>query len=207
MIEPFNSKFLLPNKLYRQLSVLMAIRTTARISQHQIAKLTHLSSSMVNNYMKELQEKKWITISGKTNRTHSYHLTPVGQAELISLLLNYSSEIIQLYTAAKREVAERIKNLCSEGVRKVALFGAAETAEVVHAAAKDLPLQIEAVVDSNPAKQGTRFNGLTILAPEELKKKNIDAILITSFARQTEIQGLIKNLLGDSVKIRTLSDL
>jgi DNA-binding MarR family transcriptional regulator len=207
MIEPFNSKFLLPNKLYRQLSVLMAIRTKARISQHQIAKLTHLSSSMVNNYMKELQEKKWITISGKTNRTHSYHLTPVGQAELISLLLNYSSEIIQLYTAAKREVAERIKNLCSEGVRKVALFGAAETAEVVHAAAKDLPLQIEAVVDSNPARQGMRFNGLTIQAPEELKEKNIDAILITSFARQTEIQGLIKNLLGDSVKIRTLSDL
>lgn len=207
MIEPFNSKFLLPNKLYRQLSVLMAIRTKARISQHQIAKLTNLSSSMVNNYMKELQEKKWITISGKTNRTQSYHLTPVGQAELISLLLNYSSEIIQLYTAAKHEVAERIKNLCSEGVRKVALFGAAETAEVVHAAAKDLPLQIEAVVDSNPAKQGTRFNGITIQAPEELKKKNIDAILITSFARQTEIQGLIKNLLGDSVKIRTLSDL
>jgi predicted transcriptional regulator len=207
MIEPFNSKFLLPNKLYRQLSVLLAIRTKSRISQHQIAKLTHLSSSMVNNYMKELQGKKWITIDGKTNRTHSYHLTPVGQAELISLLLNYSSEIIQLYTAAKREVAERIKNLCSEGVHKVALFGAAETAEVVHAAAKDLPLQIEAVVDSNPARQGMRFNGLTIQAPEELKEKNIDAILITSFARQTEIQDLIKNLLGDSVKIRTLSDL
>ncbi|RPI78477.1 MAG: winged helix-turn-helix transcriptional regulator [Desulfobacteraceae bacterium] len=207
MIEPFNSKFLLPNKLYRRLSVLLAIRNKTRISQHQIAKLTHLSSSMVNNYMKELQGKKWITMSGKTNRTQSYHLTPGGQAELISLLLHYSSDIIQLYAAAKREVAEKIKTLCAEGVHKVALFGAAETAEVVHAAAKDLPLQIEAIVDSNPDKQGLRFNGLTIQAPEELKGKSMDAILITSFARQTEIQGLIKKILGDAVEIWTLSDL
>jgi DNA-binding MarR family transcriptional regulator len=207
MIEPFNSKFLLPNKLYRRLSVLLAIRNKARISQHKIAELTHLSSSMVNNYMKELQTKGLITMNGKTNRTHSYHLTPVGQAELISLLLQYSSEIIQLYAAAKREVAERIKILCSEGIRKVALFGAAETAEVVHAAAKDLPLEIEAVVDSNPIKQGHRFNGLTIQPPEELKQKKVDAILITSFARQAEIHALIKDLLGEEVKIRTLSDL
>lgn len=207
MIQPFQSKFLTPTKKFRRLSVLLAIRNTPRISQHKIAEITHLSSSMVNNYMKELQKQGLITVTGNTNRTQEYHLTSSGRDELISLLLSYSAEIIQLYGGAKREIIERLHHMHLEGIQSVALFGAAETAEVVYAAIKDTPLTVTAVVDNDRTKQGRPFNGLTIQAPEQLSQINVDAVVITSFGRQEEIYECVRRLVGEEIKILKLSDL
>lgn len=207
MIKLPASGFHAPAIKLRRLTVLMAIHDSPRVSQHQIAKMTDLSSSMVNNYMKRLQKEGFVKVTGKTNRTQRYHLTESGQGELIGLILKYSAEVIQLYSAAKRHVSERLQRFHAEGIRSIALFGAAETAEVVHAALKDTPLSVTGIVDSSPGKQGTRFNGFTVGAPESLKEMNADAILITSFARQEEIHGCIRQVLGDGVQVRKLSDL
>jgi len=207
VIKPFNSRFLSPTKEFRRLSVLLAIHNDPKASQHEIGRITHMSSSMVNNYMKELQQAGLIRIVGNTNRTKSYHLTSSGEGDLISLLLTYSAEIIQLYAASKREVAARLNHLHSEGIRSVALFGAAETAEVVHTALKETPLTVVAVVDSDPARQGKPFNGLTIKPPEMLKKTNVDAVVITSFGKQEQIYESIRQFVGEKIKVKKLSDL
>lgn len=207
MIQPFNSKFLTPTKRFRRLSVLLAIHDSSRISQHAIARITHLSSSMVNNYIKELQEKELIKVTGNTNRTHRYHLTFSGLDVLMSSLLSYSSEIIQLYGGAKRELAKRLKSMHEDGIRTVALFGAAETAEVLLAAMKETKMTVTAAVDSDSAKQGKAFNGLMVQKPEELSQIAADAVVITSFARQEEIHDHVRQVVGEGVKIVKLSDL
>ncbi|MBW1802443.1 MAG: winged helix-turn-helix domain-containing protein [Deltaproteobacteria bacterium] len=207
MIPPFSSEFLTPAKKFRRLSVLLAIHNDPRTSQHKIGRKTHLSSSMVNNYIRAFQREGLITVNGKTNRTQSYHLTPSGHDQLIALLLAYSSEIIRLYGSAKREVAEKLNHLYTEGIGTVVLFGAAETAEVVHTAAKETPLKVTGVVDSDRAKQGTPFNGFLIQKPEALKQIKADAVLITSFARQAEIRESIHRFMGKEMKVKTLSDL
>ena len=207
MIQPFQSKFLTPTKKFRRLSVLSAIRSAPRISQHKIAEIIYLSSSMVNNYMKELEKHGLITVSGNSNRTQEYHLTSSGRDELISLLLSYSAEIIQLYGGAKREIVEKLRYLHFEGIQTVALFGAAETAEVVYAAIKETSLTVIGMVDSDRVKQGKPFNGLTIRAPEELSEINADAVVITSFGRQEEIYERVRRLVGKEIKILKLSDL
>lgn len=148
-----------------------------------------------------------IEVKGKTNRTQSYHLTPSGKDELMSLFMEYSSEIIQLYSSAKRELTERLDKLHSDGIRNIALFGAAETAEVVHTAIKETPLIVKAIVDNNTDKQGKPFNGLTILPPEQLNKMDLDAVVITSFARQEEIHDSIRAIIGDKIPIKKLSEL
>jgi DNA-binding MarR family transcriptional regulator len=207
MIPPFQSEFLTPAKNFRRLSVLLAIRNAPKISQHKIAKITHLSSPMVNNYIKELQQKGLITVTGKTNRTQEYHLTSLGRDELMSLLVSYSAEIVQLYGGAKREIAQRLHHMHLEDIRTVALFGAAETAEVVHAAIKDTTLTVKAVVDSDPAKQGKPFNGLTIQRPEQLRGIDADAVVITSFGKQEEIHACVRQLVGEGIKVIKLSEL
>ena len=207
MIKPFNSSFLTPNKKYRRLSVLLAIHDSPRNSQHKIGRITHLSSSMVNNYIKEFQREGLITVSGKTNRTQRYHLTDQGRDELMTLLLAYSAEIVQLYSAAKREVALRLDRLQGEGIKSIVLFGASETAEVVHAAVKETLLNVSAIVDSNPDKHGKPFNGFTIQSPEKLNEIKADAIVITSFAKQEEIHKHIRRNMGEEIKVKKLSDL
>lgn len=207
MIEPFTSEFLTPTKKFRRLSLLLAIHDSPKISQHKIGQATHLSSSMVNNYIKEFQAEELIHVTGKTNRTQSYHLTPSGEKELISLLLSYSSEMVRLYGAAKREVFERMNSLTAEGIESIVLFGAAETAEVVHAALKDTPLIVKGIVDSDPAKQGEKFNGFTILSPDDLPEMEADAVVITSFARQEEIFKRVHQILGPAANIKKLSEI
>lgn len=207
MIPPFHSKFLAPTKNFRRFSVLLSIYNAPEISQSQIGRITHLSSSMVNNYIKELQEEGLIEIVGDTNRTFSYHPTRSGKNELMSLLIDYSTEIIQLYGAAKREVAGILNGLHSDGIRLVALFGAAETGEVVYTAIKETPLTVIAVVDNDPKKQGKAFNGLIVQHPEVLKTISVDAIVITSFGKQDEIFDYIKQNLEESIMVIRLTNL
>jgi hypothetical protein len=161
---------------------------------------------MVNNYIKCLREEGIITVAGKTNRTQSYHLTSHGQNELRESLLAYSSEIVQLYSAVKCEIAQIMDGFYREGIRTLVLFGVAETAEVVFAALKKLPLIVIGVVDSDPAKQGQPFNGLIVQAPHKLEEINPDAVVITSFGKQDEIYACIKDLVGNKILIKKLTD-
>lgn len=207
MIQPFNSEFLAPTKKFRRLSVLMAVHKFPEISQHKIGRITHLSSSMVNNYIKKLQEDKMMTITGDTNRTCEYHLTARGREELLSLLLSYSAEVIRLYGEAKGEIARRLHQICSDGIRTVVLFGAAYTAEVVYAAIKELPLEVAAVVDSDQRKQGKPFGGLIIQPPEILRNIHADAVVITSFGKQEEIHDFILRVVDSKIKVLKLSNL
>ncbi len=207
MISPFNFRFLSPTKLFRRLSVMMTINEDPRTSQHAIGKKTHLSGAMVNNYIKQLISGKLLSISGKTNRTRSYHLTELGRGVLRTDLLSYSAEIVQLYGSVKREIAGILNTFYAEGVRTVALYGAAETAEVVHAALKETDLVMIGVVDSDPVKQGNPFNGLMVQPPETLRRIAPDAVIITSFGRQEEIYADVRRLVSDDIEIKRLSDI
>lgn len=161
---------------------------------------------MVNNYIKCLKKEGVITVAGKTNRTQSYHLTQNGQNELRESLLAYSSEIVQLYSAVKCEIAQIMKEFYKEGIRTLVLFGVAETAEVVFAAIKNSPLVVIGVVDSDPSKQGQAFNGLIVQEPQKLEEINPDAVVITSFGRQDEIHDCIHELVGEKIKVKKLSE-
>ena len=206
MLSAYHSDYLNPTKRSRRLSVLMSIRNEPNASQHKIARCANLSSSMVNNYIKCLKEEGFICVTGETNRTQSYHLTPNGQNELRESLLAYSSEIVQLYSAVKCEIAQIMNGFYQEGIRTLVLFGVAETAEVVFAAIKELPLVVIGVVDSDPNKQGNLFNGLIVQEPRKLEEINPDAVVITSFGKQDEIHGCIRELVGDRIKIKKLTD-
>ena len=156
MIEPFGSHYLSPTKEFRKLSVLLSIHDAPEISQHAIGKDTHLSSSMVNNYIKKFKQDGLITVTGNTNRTQQYHLTRDGHRELRESLLSYSTEIVQLFGSVKLEISKILEGYYDEGIRTIALFGAAETAEVTHAAIKKTHLVIIGVVDSDKEKHGKR---------------------------------------------------
>ena len=207
MIIPFKSVFLSPTKAFRRLSLLYAVHDQPNISQHAIGRIAHLSSSMVNNYFKRFKVEKLVRVSGKTNRTQSYHLTEEGRGFLRNSLLSYSAEIVQMYGAVKREIATILRSFYKDGIRTVVLFGAAETAEVVHAALKETDLVMIGVVDNDTSKQGKPFNGLIIQPPEKLKEIKPDAVLITSFGKQEEIFADIRSLLEDQIPIKRLTDI
>lgn len=207
MIKPFQSDFLSPTKKARRLSLLLTMHNAPSTSQHAIGKHTRLSSSMVNNYIRSFKEEGLLTVAGDTNRTQSYHLTASGERALRETLIQYSTDIVQLMGSVKREIANILNTYYDEGIRTVVLFGAAETAEVVHLAIKETQLVMIGVVDSDASKHGKPFNGLLIQPPEEIRRISPDAVIITSFARQEEIFHCIKGIAGKKTKVKKLSEL
>lgn len=207
MIEPFISKFLTPTKIFNELSVLLAIQGDPKISQQKIGEIAHLSSSMVNNYMKKLQSTGLVCVDGDTNRSMSYHLTSSGRDKLVSSFIAYSNEIVQFYGAAKRELGKNLNELYLNGIRNVVLFGGSETCELVLGAIKETLLNVKAIVDSDQLKQGKFFNGQIIQSPQILKNFETDAVVVTSFGKQEEIYTDLFELVRDRVKIVKLTDL
>jgi len=207
MITIFNSAYFSPNKALRKLALLFAIHEAPQTSQHAIGKMVHLSSSMVNNYIKLFREEGLIKVLGDTNRSQSYHLTDGGGKSLRKHLLAYSADIVQMYGAVKRELSNILEGYYQEGIRTVVLFGAAETAEIVHAAIKETELVMIGVVDSDVSKHGKAFNGLIISPPEKLLKIAPDAVIITSFGRQEEIFDSVRKVVGEKIRIKKLSDI
>jgi DNA-binding MarR family transcriptional regulator len=154
MIQASQLRFISPTKQSRLLSVLYSIYEKPEASQHKIAANTDLSSSMVNNYIKWLKREGFITVLGKTNRTQQYHLSETGRVMLRQSLLDYSAEIVRLYGTVKNEISNILKGFYNEGIRTIVLFGVAETAEIVYAAAKRTALVIIGVVDSDERNKG-----------------------------------------------------
>jgi len=198
-------KFFKHSPLFNRLLILSALERTPRSSQSSLAKEAGLTSSMVNNYIRELSHERLILIQGNTNRTISYNLTGKGLQEKMSLLVAYILETTGLYQTAKWEFTQRLKKIYEEGIRRVVLIGAGATAELLYNARKSLDLKIVGVVDNDPKKQGTLFGNLIIQGPEYIERVNPDGVIIASIGRQDEIYAQIRHLAKKGISVRTIS--
>src|SRR5437588_12584733 len=72
--------FFRPTKVMRELFVLLFLRESEHVSQHELARKVGVSSSMANNYMKSLVGQGMVATSGHTNRTMKYAVTDKGNA-------------------------------------------------------------------------------------------------------------------------------
>jgi predicted transcriptional regulator len=198
-------KFFKHSPLFKRLLILSAVAKNSHISQNNLANEVGLTSSMVNNYIRELSKKELIRIKGNTNRTMNYNLTPKGFEEKMSLLVAYSLETTGLYQDAKQEFAQRLQEIYEEGVHNAVLFGAGETAEILYNASKSLDLEIIGIVDNDPDKQGKLFGNLIIQPPEFIERISPDVVIIASVGRQDEIYEQITPLTAKGISIRTIS--
>ena len=197
-------KFFKHSPLFKRLLILAAIEKNPHISQGSLAAEVGLTSSMVNNYIRELSQKELISIKGKTNRTMTYNLTHKGLEEKMSLLISYTLETTGLYQDAKQEFAQRLQKIYEEGIHNAVLFGASETAEILYNASKSLDLEIIGIVDNDPDKQGKLFGNLIIQPPDFIERINPDGVIIASIGRQDEIYEQIHSLTNKGISIRTI---
>ena len=71
-------KFVKPSKNFRELALLTEIEGNSGTSQRVLAKEAMISSTMVNNYIFEMEAKGLVNASGETNRSFKYNLTEDG---------------------------------------------------------------------------------------------------------------------------------
>ena len=182
-----NGYYLKPSKSTRVLAILDALSRDSKLSQFELGKQLHLSGAMVNQYLKQLQSEGLVEFLPINGKSYNYTLTDQGHKSRRRMFSDYSSETVRLYSTIKEFVLEQLDELEKEGRRKLALFGASETCEVVLSALRDTNFQVLALLDNDTVKQGQFFNGHVVSAPHILDQVDCDAVVITSFGKQGEI--------------------
>lgn len=180
-------EFIKPTKKLRMLALLQALSENCRLSQSRLAKFSHTSSAMVHQYLAELHKKGQIDFQPVDKKSYMYSLTEKGMADRRNYMDAYCAEMVQAYAAIKGLIRRRLEALEASGIRRVALFGAAETCEVVLSSLEGTPYTVEGIFDNAPHKQGTHFHDHLVLPPSALADLDVDAIIITSFAKQDDI--------------------
>ena len=189
-----DGKYLKPSKQTRVLAILDSLADNSGMSQFELGRRLNLSGAMVNQYLKRMQQEQLVEFFPVNGKSYRYVLTGQGEEQLRSLFSDYSCETIQLYTSVKNYILEKLKPLVDGGKRKVALFGASETCEVVLSALRDAELSVIVLLDNDPGKHGQIFHGHVICAPGMLEQVECDAVIVTSFRHQREISEQLKPL-------------
>ena len=184
--------YLKPSKSTRVLAILDALSRDSSLSQFELGKRLNLSGAMVNQYLKQLQSSGLVEFLPVNGKSYRYALTDRGQQSRREMFSDYSSETVRLYTTIKDFVLEKLSSLREQGKIRLALFGAAETCEVVLSALRYTDFKVIGLLDNDKRKQGQIFNGHVVSAPHVLDHVDCDAVVITSFGKQTEIYEQLK---------------
>lgn len=209
MLDLGNSLFFLPNKRFRELSILLVMHHDSELSQHTIASRTQLSGAMVNGYVKKMRKDGLIDVINKNKRDKVYQLTAIGKETLMEDLIACSTELVQLFSQVKEELKGRLQSsLNINEQQNIVLFGGANTAQLVLSAIENVSnVHIAAIVDNDSEKWGSKLGQFVIQSPSILNEMVFDCVVICSFARQDEIYQSISSLEKKGIKIIRLSSI
>lgn len=189
-----DGKYLKPSKETRVLAILDSLATESDLSQYELGRRLKLSGAMINQYLNSLQSERLVEFLPVNGKSFRYVLTPDGDAMRRRMFSDYSSETIRLYSTVKSFIQNRLRGLKPRGVKRLALFGASETCEVVLSALRESDFIVVALLDNDPAKHGRNFHGHVVAHPQVLESLRCDAVVVTSFGKQDEIYEQLKPL-------------
>ncbi len=116
-------RFFKPTRETREMSVLAEIGRDPAVSQRALARAAGVSATMINAYIDGLVGLGYLDVTGETNRTYRYHLTPAGAARRDELVGEVSREVEALCARVRQELASYAPGPVLNGGREVGSEG------------------------------------------------------------------------------------
>jgi len=205
-----NLRFFNPTSEFKILLLLEQIQGSNKITQNKLARYIHSAPSMINAYIKQLENEGFLVKNKKTKRNVEYIITKKGIERKNYLLVTYMNELIELYNLTKINIELFIKNLVKRNYKNCVFYGAGETAKVIVKVIKDmskLDFKLIFLVDDDINKQGKKFEGYDVVSNANIKNHDIDVIVITSCVYEKEIRNKLKNMNYPDEKIINFFDI
>jgi DNA-binding MarR family transcriptional regulator len=158
------------------LRILDAVARDGDQSQRAMAGETGVALGLANAYLRRCARKGWIKMREAPARRYLYYITPQGFAEKARLTAEYLSSSFDMFRAARGQCNDIITACNRRGIRKIALIGTGDLAEVAALSALGSEIEIVAVID--PKSNQPKLAGLPVVRSlDEIKP--IDAVVIT----------------------------
>jgi DNA-binding MarR family transcriptional regulator len=169
----------------RDLEILTAIGEGRPLTQRALAERLGVALGLANLYVKRLATKGYIKVvdfprkPGARKRLR-YLLTPRGIAEKTRLTYEYVGHSLALYRRTRQTLRDSLRQHLDGGVKRVALYGVGEAAELAYVTLRELGVEPVAVFAETP---GGHFLGLPVLGIAEAVEDGLDAIVVATFDR------------------------
>lgn len=163
----------------RDLQLLSEIETSETVTQRGLSKRLGIALGLTNLYLKRLVKKGYVKVVNVQKNRIRYLITAQGITEKSRLTYEYLQYSLQLYQQARTVLRARFRALATQGRKRMVFYGVGEAAELAYLCAREMDLDLVAVVDAKCA--GNRFLDQTVLDPTVLSGLEYDCVVITSF--------------------------
>ena len=163
------------------LGLLNSVETDGARSQRHFAAELGIALGLVNAYLNRCIRKGLVKVSEAPARRYAYYLTPHGFAEKSRLTVEYLSSGFGFFRRAKADCLSAFLTAQHRGLKRLALIGVSDLAEVAAICAIESDIQLLAIVD--PASTVQRFVGLPVVASIAALPENIDGVLVTALTQ------------------------
>ncbi|MGH7276367.1 MAG: winged helix-turn-helix transcriptional regulator [Candidatus Rokuibacteriota bacterium] len=173
-----------PNR-ERDLEILTAISEGSPLTQRALATRLGVALGLTNLYLKRLATTGLIKIvefprKPLARKRLRYLLTPKGLAQKARLTSEYITYSLNLYRRTRQTLRESLALLPKHGMKRVALYGTGDAAELAYLTLKEFALEPLGVFASTA---GGEFLGLPVRPVAELVDQDFDAVIIGTFDR------------------------
>lgn len=192
-----NNNFFNKTNVYKEYVILDYITTNNNFTQRDIARATSSSVSMINLYLNDYENKGYIKKEVITPKRIKYNITTLGIKRKRFLNIGYLNEAFEVYNHARKEVLDFIDEMKSKNIRDVIFYGAGDVCNVLLdtiVTLKEKDFKVAGIIDDDINKQNTYIYDYLISSNEIINNVKHDALLITSYSKQKEIEDKLKKL-------------
>lgn len=175
------------------LDLLQAVEEDARHSQRSLAASMNVALGLTNAYLRRCVRKGWIKVQQIPPNRFAYFLTPKGMSEKTRLAAQLLYNSFTWYRAARDQYDALIEQAASRGLRRLALAGGGDLAEVALLCAMRYEVEVVGVVDAGV--RDNRFRHVA-LAGDLDSLPRVDAVLLTDMAAPQATYELMAGRLG-----------
>lgn len=167
----------------RHLEILTAISEGSSLTQRALAQRLGVALGLTNLYLKRLARKGYIKIvefphKPAARKRLRYLLTPKGIAEKTRLTYEHAAYSLKLFRQARETLRGALSYLPQNGLKRIALYGNGEAAELAYLTLKEFGLEPLAIFSRDAKGQ---FLGFPVRAVTELASENVDAVVAATF--------------------------
>lgn len=129
------------------MEVLHAVHGEARLSQRGLAARLNIALGLTNAYLKRCVRMGLVKVRKIPPNRYAYYLTPKGFSEKSRLTANYLFRSFDFYRTARNQCDQLLGAAADGGLRRVALVGAGELAEIALLCALQHDVEVVGVAD------------------------------------------------------------
>jgi len=175
----------------KHLDTLLELKENPSLSQRSLAHKLNISLGLTNSILQNLIHRGLIKAKKMTGRKILYLITPKGMIQATNFIYDRVRETQHYYQYTKDLLTTHFTNLYDKGVRRAAVYGTGQLAEITYLSLLDSPLRLYSIITDDPAASKKKFLGHEILTLSDFAQKMSQAptpenLIILSTVSQEE---------------------